>query len=95
MGFQKPCLKRIRDPYPFNYLRPLLEGFVIQVPRALIDDTSSDLLYRRMVACGAVVVGDGLRHSTMTATHAIVWPDGMQSSPPSVSVTTPSYSQTN
>ncbi|KAL5108773.1 DNA ligase 3 [Taenia crassiceps] len=79
---KKPCLKRIRDSYPFNYLRPLLEGFVIRAPKALIDDASFDLLHRRMVACGAVVIGDGLRQSMMSATHAIVWPDGTQSSPP-------------
>ncbi|CDI97581.1 hypothetical protein EmuJ_000136850 [Echinococcus multilocularis] len=80
---KKPCLKRIRDSYQFNYLRPLLEGFVIEVPKTLIDDASFYPLYRRMVACGAVVVGNGLRHSMMTATHAIVWPDETQSSPPS------------
>ncbi|EUB57733.1 DNA ligase 3 [Echinococcus granulosus] len=80
---KKPCLKRIRDSYQFNYLRPLLEGFVIEVPKTLIDDASFYPLYRRMVACGAVVVGDGLRHSMMTATHAIVWPDETRSSPPS------------
>ncbi|KAL5968856.1 DNA ligase 3, partial [Taenia solium] len=83
---KKPCLKRIRDSYPFNYLRSVLEGFVIQVPKTLIDDSSFNLLYRRMVACGAVVVGDGLRHSMMTATHAIVWPGGTQS-PPSDNLT--------
>ncbi|VDK33885.1 unnamed protein product [Taenia asiatica] len=91
---KKPCLKRIRDSYPFNYLRPVLEGFVIQVPKTLIDDSSFNLLYRRMVACGAVVVGDGLRHSMMPATHAIVWPGGTQS-PPSVSVTSTFYLQAN
>ena len=64
----------------FNYLRSLLEGFVILAPKALIDDASFDSLHRCLIACGADVIGEGLRESTKSPTHVIVWPD--QSSPP-------------
>uniref|UniRef100_A0A5K3FPH4 BRCT domain-containing protein n=2 Tax=Mesocestoides corti TaxID=53468 RepID=A0A5K3FPH4_MESCO len=71
---KKPRLFRVRESAQFNYLRPLLEGFVINVPGALIGDESFQMLYRRLVACGAVVTGDGLRETTKPVTHTIVVP---------------------
>ncbi|VDD83870.1 unnamed protein product [Mesocestoides corti] len=73
-SLQKPRLFRVRESAQFNYLRPLLEGFVINVPGALIGDESFQMLYRRLVACGAVVTGDGLRETTKPVTHTIVVP---------------------
>lgn len=66
---------RVRDSMRFRYLRDLLDGFVIEVPKSLVDDPSFDMLYRRLVACGAVVIGDGLLASGKTATHVIDLPD--------------------
>lgn len=66
---------RIRDSMGFRHLRELFDGFVIDVPKSLVNDSSFDMLYRRLVACGAVVMGDGLPNSNLSATHIIDWPD--------------------
>ncbi|VUZ56212.1 unnamed protein product [Hymenolepis diminuta] len=72
---KKPRLMRIRDSMGFRHLRELFNGFIIDVPKSLVDDSSFNMLYRRLVACGAVVMGDGLPNSNLSATHIIDWPD--------------------
>ncbi|VDN97993.1 unnamed protein product [Rodentolepis nana] len=71
---KKPRLMRIRDTMGFRYLRELFDGFVIDVPKSLVDDPSFDNLHRRLVACGAKVIGDGLLTSNLSATHIVDWP---------------------
>ncbi|KAM7535871.1 hypothetical protein Aperf_G00000089047 [Anoplocephala perfoliata] len=71
---KKPRLMRVRDSLNFRYLRDLLDGFVIEVSKALISDPTFNMLYRRLVACGAVVIGDGLPASGKAVTHIVDWP---------------------
>nr|CDS32321.1 DNA ligase 3 [Hymenolepis microstoma] len=71
---KKPRLVRVRDSMGFRYLRELFDGFVIDVPKALVDDPSFDMLHRRLVACGATVIGVDLLNSNRSATHIVDWP---------------------
>ncbi len=72
--FQKPRLVRVRDTMVFNFLRSLLDGFAIEVPKAISEEASFDSLHRRMVACGATVTGEGLRETAKPITHIIITP---------------------
>lgn len=78
---KKPRLVRVRDSMDFSHLRPLLEGFVIKVPKAVAESSEFDRLHRRLVCCGAFVTGDNLRQTDKTITHVIVNSEAHPTSP--------------